>query len=487
MQKIIPVLSFPVMFAASPVMAMQAMDEASMAAVAGQSGITIETSTLNPDGDFLTTGEIRYTEEDKDGQGDDYVSIDSLKLRTYQTDVNGNFAGVDTFRTDIDVDAGGNVSIRTSDVDTLDLELGAVSFSGRTLFGAVRFSMWEFVGSSYLETVLLNSADGAKVGFRSVMEEGSGLTYQFDEDNVTFSSDIVFLPADGESTFRSEVFLTGDNDQLKLELGETSGSFEIKNISLLDAAGNNIFGTNNFGDVGYANLGVDTGYFTIRGNPDADTDGILGEINTDLTVGNLFYRTGGQRLNLNNVRLNTNGEMTYTLDFIDTGYTSGVDISLSDLSDLDLTIGAVNFSAGDGSGATASMGSYAVENLNLNGDSINLQLYTLPGAGSEGMQMDLTMAGTTDFDLTITDDDDGSGNPQPQLTAQVVINNFSLSQTIDQTEKGLHVGIVDQSMDLNINRIRMGDGSTQQGQTGRIVMNNISLQPGSYFRVEPLR
>jgi len=469
-------------------LAMQAMDDESMAGVAGQSGITIETTTQDPEGNFLTTGEIRFTEEDKDGQGKDYIAVDGLKLRTYMTDSDGNFIAADTFLTDIDIDELGNVSIRTSDVDKLDLDLGTLSLSGRTLFGAVRFSMWEFIGNSYLETVMLNDPEGAKVGFRTVMEEGSGLTYQFDEDNVTFSSDIVFLPADGENTFRSEVFLTGDNDQLKIEIGETSGSFEIKNISLLDGSGNNIFGNNNFGDLGYANLTVNDAYFTVRANPDADIDGIVGEINTDLSMGNVFYRTGDQRFNLNNVRLNTNGELTYNLDFIDTGYTSGISASVSDVSDLDLIIGSMTLSSGDGSNASASMGSYAIENMSLNGDSMELQLYTLPGAGSEGMQMDFIMSGTTSFDLTIKDDDDGNATTiDPQLTAEVVINNFSLSQTIDQTEKGLHIGIVDQSMDLNINQIRMGDGTVQQGQTGRLVMNNISLQPGSYFRVEPLQ
>ena len=474
------------------VQALQAMDDASMARVAGQSGITIETTTQHPDGALLSTGEIRFTEEDRDGQGEDYIAVDGLKLRTYMTDVNGNFIGADTFRTDIDIDADGNVSIRTSDIDTLDLELGRISLSGRTLFGAARFSMWEFIGDSYLETVLLNDSAGARVGFRTVMEEGSGLTYQFDEDGVTFSTDIVFLPAPGEYAFRSELFLSGNNDELKLEIGETSGSFEIRNISLLDAAGASLFGANNFGGLGFSDLGVNTGYFTVRANDGTGidgngVDGIRGEINLDMTAGNVFYRTGNQRINFSDVALNTHGELSYTLDFIDTGFTSGISTSVFDVNDLDLMIGAVYFSAGDGSSPGLSMGTFAIENLNLNGDSLDLQLYTLPGAGSEGMQMDLTMAGTTSFELTIKDDDDGSGNPQPQLTAEVVLNNFSLSQTIDQTEKGLHVGIVDQSMDLNINQIRMGDGSVQQGQTGRIVMNNISLQPGSYFRVEPLQ
>lgn len=481
---------------AMPAVAMQVMEDNDMSAVAGQSGISIEMTTQDPNGDFLTTGEIRFTEDDRDGKGEDYLSIGSLKLRTITTDANGNMTGVDTIRTDIDVDDGGNVHIRQSDIDTLELELGELSLSGRTLFGATRFSVWKFVGNSYLETVLINDPAGAKVGFRTVMEEGSGLTYQFDEDGVTFSSDIVFLPKAGELAFRSEVFMTGDSDQLKLEIGETRGSFEIRNISLLDASGNNIFGVNDFGDLGYSDITVNTGYITVASSNIVGVDGIQGKINSDLTVGNVFYRTGNQRVNFNNVSLNTNGEISYNLDFIDTSVTNavdknkvtGIDAHITDITDLDLTIGALTLSAGDGSAESLSMGSYAIENLNLNGGSIDLQMYTLPGAGAEGFQMDLTMAGTTSFDLTIKDDPAAVvGNPDPQLTANVVLNNVSVSQTVDQTNKGLHVGILSQSMDMNINQIRIGDGLIQQGQTGRLVMNNLSLQPGSYFRVEPLQ
>ncbi|WP_430459643.1 DUF6160 family protein [Thalassolituus sp. LLYu03] len=479
-----------------PVMAMQVLEDTDMAGVSGQSGITIEVTTDDPNGEFLTTGELRFTEADRDGKGEDYLAIGGLKLRTITTDATGVMTGVDTIRTDIDIDAEGNVSIRQSDVDTLDLELGAVSLSGRELFNAVRFSVWKFVGDSYLETVLLNDPEGAKVGFRTVMEEGSGLTYQFDEDGLTFSSDIVFLPKAGESAFRSELFLTGTTDELKLEFGETSGSFEIRNISLLDSSGDNIFGANDFGDLGYADISINTGYITMAANTDAGVDGIRGKINSDMTVGNVFYRTGDQRVNFNDVSLNTNGEISYTLDFIDITSenaidrfkVTGIESHITDITDLDLTIGSLTLSAGDGSSQSLSMGSYAIENLNLNGGSIDLSMLTLPGAGSQGLQMDLVMAGTTSFDLTIKDDPaEVSGNPDPQLTASVVLNNVSVSQTIDQTDKGLHVGILDQSMDININQIRVGDGLIQQGQTGRLVMNNISLQPGSYFRVEPLQ
>ena len=479
-------------------MAMQTLDDTDMATVSGQSGISIEITTDDANGDFLTTGEIRFTEADRDGKGEDYLAVDGLKLRTITTDAAGNMTGVDTIRTDIDVDSEGNVHIRQSDIDTLELELGEISLSGRALMGAMRFSVWKFVGDSYLETVLLNDPEGAKIGFRTVMEEGSGLTYQFDEDGVTFSSDIVFLPKDGELTFRSEVFLTGDSDELKLEIGETSGSFEIRNISLLNPSGANIFGSNDFGDLGYSDITVNTGYITIAANDTPSVDGIMGRINSDLNVGNVFYRTGDQRVNFNDVSLNTNGDIRYTLDFVDYSVSNGISVNkitgiethIYDIADLDLTIGAIRFSDGEGSQASqsASLGSYAIENLNLNGGSLDLELYTLPGAGSQGFQLDLTMAGTTSFDLTIKDDPaEVSGDPDPTLTASVVLNNVSVSQTVDQTEKGLHVGILNQSMDVNINQIRMGDGLIQQGQTGRLVMNNVSLQPGSYFRVEPLQ
>ncbi len=64
----------------TPLMAMQPLGDESMAAVSGQSGITIEMTTQNPDGDFLTTGAIRFTENDKDGKGQDYLEIGSLEV-----------------------------------------------------------------------------------------------------------------------------------------------------------------------------------------------------------------------------------------------------------------------------------------------------------------------------------------------------------------------------------------------------------------------
>ncbi|UZK03042.1 DUF6160 family protein [Venatoribacter cucullus] len=495
MKKICLWAGLPLLLSSPLLNAMQVLDDAGMAEISGQSGITIELTTSDPEGRLVRTGEIRFTEQDNDGEGEDYLSIGGLTLRSLVTDNNGNVTGVDTIKTTIDVDAGGNVSIKSKDINTLDLELGEISFSGRAMFGGVRLSVWQFIGDSYLETALLNDPSGSKIAFRTVMEAGSGLTYQFDEDGVTFSSDVVFTPATGETAFRSEMFLTGDNDGLKLQVGEMVGTIEIQNISILDENGNNIFGANNFGDVGFGDISVNpaVSYFTLSASKDPSRDGIEGKFSSDMNIGTVFYRTGGERLNARNVQLNTNGELSYRMDFTDNGFITGLEASISDINDLDLIIGALTLSSGDGSNESLSMGSYAIENMNVTKagnqpGSVNLGVYTMPGSGAQGMQIDLSIDGTASFDLTIKDDPAKvAGNPDPQLTAEIVMNNVSLSQSIDQTKKGLHIGVVDASMDMNINAIKMGDGQTYQGQTGRLVMNNMTLQPGSYFRIEPLQ
>lgn len=495
MKKICLWAGLPLLLSSPLLHAMQVLDDAGMAEISGQAGITIELTTSDAEGRLLQTGEIRFTEQDNDGEGEDYLSIGGLTLRALITDSNGNVTGVDTIKTTIDVDAGGNVSIKNKDINTLDLELGEISLSGRTLFGGVRLSVWQFVGDSYLETAFLNDPAGSKIAFRTVMEAGSGLTYQFDEDGVTFSSDVVFTPATGETAFRSEMFLTGDNDGLKLQVGEMVGTIEIQNISILDENGDNIFGTNNFGDVGFGDISVnpDVTYFTLAASKDPGRDGIEGKFSSDMDIGTVFYRTGGERLNARNVQLNTNGELSYRMDFMDNGFVTGLEAGISDINDLDLIIGALTLSSGDGSNESLSMGSYAIENMNVikagnQPGSVNLGVYTMPGSGAQGMQLDFSIDGTASFDLTIKDDPAKvAGNPDPQLTAEIVLNNVSLSQSIDQTKKGLHIGVVDASMDMNINAIKMGDGQTYQGQTGRLVMNNMTLQPGSYFRIEPLQ
>lgn len=469
------------------VCAMQPMNEDSLASVSGQAGIVIETTPESVDGRLLSTGEIRFTEHDRDGLGEDYLSIAGASLYMTQPDGVGGVMA-DTIRTSIDVTAAGDVSIRTTDISNLSLAVGEISLSGRSVFSGVRLSDWFFAGNSYLETLLVNDPLGAKVGMRTIMEPGSGLLYQFDEDAVTFSGQVAFMPSSGNSQFISELFLSGDSDNLKLEFGETQGSLEINNITLLDQAGNPLFGNADFGDVGYGDVNISQGYITLAASDAPGVDGIKGHLAADLTIGSAFYRTGGERINLRNVTLRTNGELSYTLDFIDNGFATGIEAQITDVSDLDLIIGGLTLSSGDGSDESISMGAYGIENVNLNGGSIEVGLYTLPGHGRQGLRLDLAMSGKTEFDLTIKDSPvDNPFDPSaPALTARVVLQNVSIAQTIDQTEKGLHIGVIDTSLDASINQIKIGTGENYQGQTGRLVMNNLTIQPGSYFRVEPI-
>src|SRR5690606_3147455 len=115
MKKICLWAGLPVLVSSPLLTAMRVLDDAGMAEISGQSGITIELTTSDPEGRLVQTGEIRFTEQDNDGEGEDYLSIGGLTLRTLVTDNNGNVTGVDTIKTTIDVDAGGNVSIKSKE------------------------------------------------------------------------------------------------------------------------------------------------------------------------------------------------------------------------------------------------------------------------------------------------------------------------------------------------------------------------------------
>ncbi|ASP39165.1 hypothetical protein CHH28_10960 [Bacterioplanes sanyensis] len=472
-----------------PSVALQPLSELSMAQVTGQSGLTVETTINHAQGDVLTAAEFRFTEADRTGDGqDEYLALENILVRATQDDGNGGRVG-DSFVTTLDVSANGDLIIRTSDMDFLTLQTGKVVMGGRALFESVAINDWNFAGNSFIETTVLNETDGARIRYRTVMEDGSGLGFAFSEDGVTFTSDVLFKPASGNSAFVSEVFLSGGLDGVKLEFGETQGSFEINNITLRNANGDNLFGSNDFGDVGYGDIDVVSGYMTIQANDAAGAEGIRGSIASNVTIGTAFYRTGDQRINFRNAAINTNGDINYQLDFLNNGFATGLEGVIDGVSDVDFVVGALTLSNGDGSDESVSMGAYGIENLNFNGGSLEVGLYTLGGQGSQGLRLDSNLSGKTSFDLTIKDSpiDDPFNSSAPALTAEVVMQNVSLSQTVDQTEKGLHIGIVDASLDASVNSIQLGTGANYQGQTGRVVINNLSMQPGSYLRVQPLQ
>ncbi|MFY9178847.1 MAG: DUF6160 family protein [Venatoribacter sp.] len=488
---------------ASSAYGLEAIDDAFLSNVTGQAGITIEQQSLDNQGQMVSTGEIRVTEKDNDGQGKDYLAIDGLTVWAFNgRDASGMRTGATRLKTIIDVDENGSVHIRNEGLKFMDMELGAISMSGRTLFGGIRMSTWESVGNSRSETEIRNDNGTTKIISRSIMEAGSGYTQTILEDDVMYASDTVYIPTTGTdpihgtAAFLSESIITGDSDGLRIEFGETKGTMEMRNLRILNQDGSNAFGEGvYFGDLGYGDITVNPGsYMLIKGSQDDTRDGMEGEIRSDINIGSVYYRTGGtngvggNRINLQNVSLKTNNELKYQLDMKDYGHATGMEMSITDL-DVSLAIGGLTITS-DADAANPnnkSLGSIALDNIKLSdGGSIDLGIYTLAGVGAQGLRQDVTINGSLGLTLNVYDDDSLETVNPAKISADIVINNFAQAQTTDYTKKGINIITVSNSMDMNVNALRMGNGQTYQGQSGRLVMNNIQTAPGSFTRIEPI-
>lgn len=478
--------------ASLPCTALEALDDAHLSTVSGQSGLTIETTLSEPNGQFLSTGDIRFTENDRDGKGEDYVNISGVAVKLQGLDAQGNVGGSAGLTTLLDVKDDGTLVIRNTDMGAVSLNVGAVSLSSRVLVDGLVIDQFKYAGDSSQLLSIGSDANGKlKVAVRNEFAAGSGFNFRYLEDGLSLSADVNFVPVDGSQYFVSELFVSANDDGLRIDFGETKGTIIVNSISLLDKNGNSLFSSGNFGDLGFGNIQVNKGYLTLASTTKDGRDGIEGVVYSDVVVGENFYRTGGFRVNAKDVSIKTNGEIAYSLDLIDTGFATGLEASISAAdrsqgSDIDILVGGITFSNGDGTNETAnSLGSFAIENLNLNDGSIDLGIYTLAGSGSSGMRVDISAEKAINFDVTLYDD--SVADNAPKVTAEVVLNNVSMSQTIDQTKKGIHIGILDNSMDMNVNAIRLGNGQNYQGQTGRLVVNNLALKAGSYVRLEPLQ
>lgn len=475
--------------------AMQVLDDSLMQDISGQGGITIESTTTDPLGYTTQTGEIRYTQKNNEGGLDSYLSIGSLKQRYYTSDANGNFIGLNTIKTLIDVDTNGNLSIKTLDVDTMDIHLGEITLSGRTVLKGMEINVWEYAAGSYTELFLENAASGARIHSRTIMKDGSGYSQLRHENDISISNDVVYKPAAGQDAYTSELILTSSGNGLKLEFGETHGTMEIQNFTILDKdSKQNIFGydgqgkANTFGDLGYGNIQVNSGYMTIRANDDPTKNGLEGEFASDLTVGNAFYRTDNAQLNAKNVSFKTVGEVGYSLAMMNNGFATGLEMQIhSANTTAELVIGALTLSDENGSNETASAGSFAITGFGLNGGTAEVSLYTLPGHGSDGLRQVINATGKTSYNLEIYDEGSVGQANAPKLSAEIVMNNITQDQTTTYSHKGIRTITASNSMDVNVNALKVGNNVNYQGQSGRIIMNNYHQTSGSYTQIEPLR
>lgn len=474
---------------ASATQAMQSLDDESLSVVSGQAGITVNYLSNDAAGKIMDINEVRLTENDRAGQGDDYIALQGIALSNYLSDVNGNYISNDDFDITFDVDAGGNARIRTSGLDGLHLKVDDILLSGRTV-GGIEVNVFDMVEGSYLENVFLNKSTGAEIGINSKLLEGTTLNFKYLED-YALSADVIFKGSSSqtEKAYISELSLSADSAGIKLLIGNTEGSLELTNIILRDENNDSdLLNGLSYGDIGIGDITVTPGsYLSAAANTTTTTsEGLIGKINFEGTVGNMFYRTNGYQMNFNDIAISTNGDVSYTLDqvsmpFVNGQVLTGVRSTLTDVTDVDLTVNAVTFSKDDGTGESQSLGIFGIQNLSFNGGTLNWDMYTLPGSGSKGVLMDINFPDSTSFDLTIVGD-----VAEDKLSANVVINNLTMQNTVDVIPEGLHVGIMHMSADVNLNNLTAGNGQRYQGSLGRLVVNNMSMRPGSYMRVAPV-
>lgn len=295
------------------VVALQPISDADLQGVAGQSGLTINLTIDNQadPGTLITTGAVRYTEVDEDGEGEEYFETESLKVQVLELDASDTVIGAGDLTTTLDVLADGSLSFKTTDIGALNILLGPVNFSGRTI-AQLGIHKWKFGSGSFLETGFVNDVSSTKLRMRTYLTAGSELDFRYTEDGLTFATDVKFEPTSAGDPFESEFFISAVNDELRLELGKTVGTLEVNDLRILNDSGANIFGTGSYGDVGFGDVTINEAYFSLKSNPDGE--GLAGEFKLDQTIGNLFYRTNGNRLAVRDFNLNTNGLASYTLE-----------------------------------------------------------------------------------------------------------------------------------------------------------------------------
>lgn len=477
--------------------ALQSINDEDLSYVSGQSGITIEITPETLSGEGLgtvaTISEFIYTENDKDSSGAETFSLSDLKLKIVEFDANNDISGIGSFKADIDVANTGQVDIRSSNLPGLSLSVGDIKLGSRSI-GSLDIDKWVFKPGSFLETSFVPDANGAKIRSRIFMTDGSFLNLNYKEDDLTLTSTVNFLPNSSNNPFDSESFISGIDGVLRLELGQTTGTLEITNIKLRDENSVELFGGQSFGDIGLGDVVINEGYFELTANPDSAVEGLLGEFGSDLTIGEVFYRTNGQRININNIKLKTgdfNGALDpigYTFELVGgvNSYGNGVALTFFDVDNLNFEFSAFTFSSDDGSNETVSFGSLGIANASFGSNGqLTQSIWALPGSGEQGLRLDLQVTDGVRFDLTIKEDP--VVNNTPTLTAETVINTLTFETYVDFIEKGLHVNVIDFELDANINSIKLGTNDAYKGQTGRVVVDNYTVEPGSYIRFEPLQ
>lgn len=474
-----------------PICALTPLDESSMSDVVAKGGLTLETTSLHDKGQLFSTGKITFSEFDPDSSGQDGFSIDGIKLSANNVDSSGDITGASTIKTTVDFGDDGSLFIKTTGLQRVDLDVGAISLGRRNLIDGLSIENARFMGNSYTAMKVSNETEGTKFSLITQLGHGSRMTQHVKTGDVIFSSDVTLNSSDSNPNggFYSEVFLLARGDDLRLEFGRIKGSLLMNNIIMTDKGGNNLFGTANFGSLGLSGINIRNGYLTLDTRK-TEKIGIQGKFLLQAKLDELFIENTGGRINLSNISLDMDSEIGYHMEFVDNEKISGVQMTFAPVNpsadtDIDFKLGGIKLSGVGGVSPTESFGSLAIENINLKNTKLFVSLLA-PTADKKGIRTDVALEGAINFDFSFKDGELDADNA-PQLGGKVTLSDFKLSQSMDLNKKGIYLGINEMSMSMKVSSVSLGNRSSYQGHIGNLAINSFKVLPGSYAQIQPLQ
>jgi len=506
----------------TPALALQSINDEELSKIDGKAGITIE-SQLH---DTSTIGEISYTDSDGDGDG----HTDSAGI--YLSDIS---IGASSAKTKIDVLSDGTLNIEISDIVQGDIWVRNIAMGDPdTSFGAVGITNFDYdeAGSYNIQFGIVDP-DGDGINQAAIILDFNMASSSYDFtfiDEADFSlvgaheltNGHSFSYATQFSDFRAEATtvyaddsLSSDGrDWIKLVLGDITGSVRFDGIAF-NSMVNGVAGTSEvLGSAGLSNIKVDpTGFLALSSHAaGAGVEGIDLKIASKMDIENFYFETEGSRVNFGNIAFDTDGRGTngdsnvpfdINLDAVNSGFRKGLVLAISNVNAMDLTIRDLYVSQYDKLSDTVSneavFGSIGLENINFNGGVAELYIIGRGGVGVQGTETGLSLPDGTTLEFTINDyedtDGDGVSDKGGALRANVEINDFSMSSTMDVVQLGKDANGVEQGTGLQIifnglegafdvTKFTAGDGS-RAGSFGRIQIDGLQMRRG-YLIVDAL-
>lgn len=241
--------------------------------------------------------------------------------------------------------------------------------------------------------------------------------------------------------------------------------------------------------------------------------GIDLKIAAKVDVENFYFETNGNRLNMGNISLDTdsrnnglsNEAFNVTIDAINEGYRQGLEMLITDVNALSVTVNDLSLSQYDDINEIdinkTVFGAIGIENINFNGGQALLSLTSRASMGNQGLEVGLSLPDATTLDFTINDFEtipDGAGTRDigGELRADIELNGFSLVQTIDIVQLGddengedqgagllFHISEFEASIDVR--NLTAGNQTSHLGSYGRVFMDGLHMKRG-YVIVDAL-